>query len=252
MGKSDRLPNQIPNKLATYTASPTIDSMPLPRSAPRNAPEDLTHTSHFSLFESFGFEFSRKLIDTQDAIERSSMLETTSAFGTYVPCSSDFAIFNPDNPSHSYINTIDQAAIFTYGLQMRYYKVKPMAEQTYYNDVYGENPSREYDGATLKREGDFAFLEEQQPTVLYGIYNPTALSQNLSLFAMDTTRTAEFWFNIVYFRQQIDRDPMVGDIIVPWDIPEIYYELISVTPSNRTLYVPRRWKITAQTVQWSR
>lgn len=215
----------------------------------RNDPANLITGS--SLFEAFGYQFCRKLVGTGDVFTDTKVYCTDKSSGTYLPEKNDFQVFQPDDPQHAIINTTDQDFIFTYGIQCRYYKVKPKEEQTYYDDTYGEAAHRLYEGAVLQRDSKFAFMQEVQPTIAYGIYSPTDPEQQMTLFSIDTTRASVFYFNIVYIRELLGRDPVIGDVLIPFDVPEVMYEVMKVKPANKTLYVPRRWKLETELVQWS-
>jgi hypothetical protein len=213
----------------------------------------LTHTDRPSLFESFGYKFTTKIVNTVDIDNNTNFLKTTECTtGTFVPQSTDFRLFNPDDPYHAIINTTDQDWMFTYGIQIRYYKVKPIEEQKYFNTLYGEAASRLYDGATLERDGRFAFLTETDPLIVWGTYNPSDPDQNLGTNSIDTNRACELMFNIVYLRNILGRDPVIGDVVIPWDVPESIYEVRKVVTGNRTLYMPRRYKMAADLIQLSK
>jgi hypothetical protein len=224
----------------------------VPQNLPKNDPKSWTKGT--SLFEAFGYKFTRKVIGLDTDIKNYSTMEETvdKQFGTFVPQETDVHLFNPDDPGHALINTWDQDAIFYAGLQMRYYKVKPIEEQKYYNETYGENPSREYEGATLERDKKFAFLTEQSPTVIYGLYSPEDPEQLLGFTGIDTDRAAAIEFNRVYINTVLGRDPVNGDVIVPWDLPEQFFEVMKVVPAERTLYVPRRFHLTCRLLQLSK
>ena len=221
---------------------------------PANDPATfLDYTDKPSLFESFGYKFTAKVINTEDLSDHTNFLTTNEkTTGTYVPRDNDFRVFNPDDPYHAIINTTDQDWMFTYGIQMRYYKVKPIEEQTYFNDLYGEAANRLYEGAVMERDSKFAFLTEIDPIIVYGVYSPREPEQNLAMTQMDTNRSCELLFNIVYLRKILNRDPMIGDVIIPWDVPEAVYEVRKVITSNRTLYMPRRYKMAAEFIQFSK
>jgi hypothetical protein len=212
-----------------------------------NNPNDLVTGA--SVFESFGYRFNRKLVGTGDIIPFTKFMSTLP--GTFVPEKNDMAVFQPDDPQHELINTTDQDFIFTYGIGMRYYPIKDRAEQTFFNDTYNESASREYYGAVLEKNSRFAFLTETNPTVVYGIYAPSDPEQLMTPHSIDTTRSSVFYFNIVYFRKLLGRDPVIGDVIFPFEVPQSCYEIMSVKPSNKTLYMPRRWKCGAVLAQWS-
>ena len=204
-----------------------------------------------SIFEAFGYQFDRKLIGTGDIATETNFYCQDTSSGTYVPEQNDFQVFQPDDPQHAIINTTDQDFIFTYGIQIRYYQVRPREEQTYLNETYGESANREYYGAVLERNSRFAFLTEVSPTVAYGLYAPAEMSQQMTQYSLDTSRTSLFYFNIVYIRNLLGRDPVIGDVLIPFDVPQQLYEVMQVKPANKTLYVPRRWQLTAQLVQFS-
>lgn len=212
-----------------------------------NNPNDMVTGS--SIFESFGYRFNRKLVGNGDIEPFTKFMSTLP--GTFVPEKNDMAVFQPDDPQHEVINTTDQDFIFTYGIGMRYYMVKPREEQTFFNDTYNESASREYYGAVLEKNSKFAFLTETNPTVAYGIYSATDPAQQMTQYSIDTTRPAIFYFNLVYIRKLLGRDPVVGDVVIPFEVPQAMYEIMKVTPSNKTLYMTRRWKCEAVLVQWS-
>jgi len=232
--------------------------MPVPTQAqideslrqPRNNPDNWKQGA--SLFEQFGYKFkeNRGIIGTGDT-DKFTDFDKVSTSETFVPTDDDYRVFNPQDPQHEMINDWDQDAIFAYGVQMRYYKLKPQGEQKYYHELYRENPSREYEGATLERDSKFAFLTEVSPTVVWGLYEPGELSQDLTKHSMDTKRTAIIQFSRVYIQGILGRDPVIGDVIIPWDIPEQLFEVMTIEPAEKTLYVPRRWSLSCNLLQVS-
>lgn len=213
-----------------------------------------------SLFEQFGYKFERpniagevgrSLFGTPDTDKHTEFDSVDTSNGEYSPSEDDYRTFDPQDPQHGLINVWDQDAIFTYGVQMRYYKLKPPEEQEYYNKFYRENRSREYEGAVLERDELFASMREVRPFVVYGLYAPGEMDQDLSGYGSDTRRSASFWFNRVYITSLLGRDPRMGDIIIPYDIPEQLWEVMEIQPDNRTLHVPRRWKLTCELFQMS-
>ena len=217
---------------------------------PKNDPADWKRGA--SLFEQFGYKFTRKLVGTGDTDAHTNFDKVSTSTGEFVPTDTDLQYFDPDNPQHEMINAWDQDAIYMYGLQMRYYKIKPIEDQQYFNEMYGENPAREYEGAVLEEDSRYAFLTEMSPMVVFGLYDPSELTQSLTEHGTDTKRTATIWFNRVYIRTAVGRDPILGDVIIPWDIPEQVFEVVSVEPDEKTLYVPRRWKLGCSLLQVSR
>lgn len=214
----------------------------------RNDPENLL-TKGRSIFEAFGYTFSRKLVGAGDTEENTNLFKTR--FKDFKPENNDLQVFQPDDPYHEVINTTDQDFIFAYGIQMRYYRVKPREEQKFVNEVYNETANREYYGAILERNSKFAFLTEVSPIISYGLYAPTPMAQEMTNYSIDTSRSAILLFNIQYIRSLLQRDPMIGDVIIPFDLPEQVYEVMTVTPVNKTLYVPRRFQLGCELVQWS-
>ena len=206
-----------------------------------------------SLYESFGYRFPCSgLVGTGDTLKHTNFFDENTTAGQYVPMASDIRIFNPDDPYHAVINTADQDYIFAYGMQMRYYKIKPIAEQSTYDPLYGEAPSREYENGAMVRAGKFAELAEVNPLVMWGLSSHEELNQQLTNFAMDSTKVTTFYLNITYARRLLGRDPMIGDVVVIWDIPEIPMEVSKVVAASKTLYIPRRWKLYCNAVQWSK
>jgi hypothetical protein len=206
-----------------------------------------------SLFSAFGFKFHNTgLIGGGDTLKHTTFFDESKTTGTYTPMPTDVRIFNIDDPYHALVNTTDQDFIFAYGIQMRYYRVKPIEEQTTYDPLYGEAPSREYENGALMRSGKFAELAEINPLVVWGLKTVEEPSQQLTNFAMDTTRTTVIYLNITYARSVLGRDPMIGDVIAVWDIPELFAEVTKVVSTSKTLYVPRRWKLSCTNIQLSR
>lgn len=211
-----------------------------------------TYTGKTSLFEAFGYRFTTKTVNITDLANRNTKFTATLNTGEcFVPQNSDLRLFNPDDPYHEVINTTDQDWMFTYGVQIRYYKVKPIEEQRYFDDLYGEAPNRLYEGAVLERNSKLAYLTEVNPTVLYGVYDPSEMTQDLTINSIDTNRNCQIYFNIVYLKNMLGRDPVIGDIVIPWDVPEQIYEVRTIKLVNKTLYMPRRYKLTCELIQLS-
>jgi len=206
-----------------------------------------------SLYETFGFKFNRKIVGTGDIEKNTTFLGTEPVVPgeVVIPERSDFQLFNPDNPYHNYINNVDQEFMFMYGIQIRYYPVKKIVDQKHYNEMYRESTEREFYGAVLQRDSNYTKLVEIEPRVVYGIYESEELNQELTGYGLDTNKACTVYLNIAYINNILQRNPIIGDVVIPFEIPEAVYEVMSVVPVSKTLYIPRRWKLTCKLSQWS-
>lgn len=220
----------------------------------RSATNDPTNLkAGASLFEQFGYKFKRKLVGTGDIDQHTNFEKIEIKSGINIPTEdNDFHIFRPDDPAHALINAWDLDAALYSGLEMRYYRVKPVEEQTYYNEVYRENSMIEYEGAILTRNSINVFLEETQPIVIWGFYEAEELTQDLGGYGLDSKQNAKFWFNRMYIEGLLNRNPVPGDLVLPFSLPERIYQVNSVIFDNYTLYFPRRYRLECELLQMSK
>jgi hypothetical protein len=206
-----------------------------------------------SLFEAFGFKLtSQNVRSVKEAEETTEFLKFKNENALEDMEKASYKAFDPNNPYHAYVNQIDMERIFIYGVPIRYYPVLEKEQQQFYNDTYGETRDRYYKGAMLERDDYITRLTETNPIILWGTYKSEVLNQELTEFQLDASKTATFTFNILYFRKMIGRDPNIGDIILPWDMPEFVYEVTKAIPDNKVLHVPKSFTLSSNLIQFSK
>ena len=130
---------------------------------------------------------------------------------------SELNLFDPGNPDINLFNLVDEEQIRLSGSKIEYFKYYQTDD---YDDVYMES-----------RKKPIA----KDPIVIYGHYEPKALTENLTQFGIEVQNDQLFIFNRSYIERKLGRFPIPGDILKP-KFQNQKYEIFEVVEDSFESY----------------
>ncbi len=140
-------------------------------------------------------------------------------------------LYDPNNPDIHLFNLIDDEHIKLSGARLQYFKV--IMQDGGYDEVY-----MEYDNK----------INELEPIIVYGTYNPNVIEVELSNFGLRPTNDQIFTFNKSYIKRRLGREPLAGDIILS-DFQNIKYRIHQVQEEAFNLYGVYHYILTASVLR---
>lgn len=87
------------------------------------------------------------------------------------------------------------------------------------------------------------------PVMIKGHYIPAGNTVALTKYGIDDNETAVFFFNIETAVKALGRDPVIGDLILAFDRPNLLHQVHKVEPSGKKMGFYQQFKIDASYYQ---